>query len=54
MRLEDFTDIMNDYLFNFGVNVNDGKEKTATEWMEMFLRWSEWKTDMHNEYWRED
>jgi len=31
-------------------NLKHGIE-TKKEWMEMFLRWCEWGTDMEDEYW---
>lgn len=27
------------------------EQNTDTEWMEMFLRWMEWQTDVHEWYW---
>ncbi len=40
---------------NFGTNMVNldeyGVERTRGEWMEWFLRWAEWKTEMHREYW---
>lgn len=28
------------------------QERTEEEWMELFLKWLEWGTDMHEEYWK--
>lgn len=55
MKIENFTVQMREAVRNFGINMANlegrNTERTPDEWMEMFLRWSEWQTDMHDEYW---
>lgn len=55
MNIEAFVVDLRENVRQFGVNLNnlEGRytERTREEWMEMFLRWAEWQTDMHEEYW---
>lgn len=56
MKIEHFVVDLREQVRMFGINLTnlEGRhsERTPEEWMEMFLRWSEWQTDMHDEYWK--
>ncbi len=54
MTLAQFVKRLMINLLNFEINMrnlNETREKPLETWMEWFLRWAEWETDMHDEYW---
>jgi len=57
VSIEDFFLLMENNINAFKENMKNVhlKEMKSDEaWMETFLRWCEWKTDMHDAYWGED
>lgn len=57
MTLKDFVRKVMTNLLNFEINMRNLKFEetlTARGWMEMFLSWSEWETEMHDDYWPEE
>lgn len=53
--LKDFLEEFRRSIDNFEVNATklslDLEEKSQEEWMEILLRYLEWRTDMHKHYW---
>ena len=54
-----FVKIMKQQLTKFDRNLSNfnllpPKKRSMTQWMTWFLDWSEWKTEMHDEYWGEE
>jgi len=57
MELDSFVRMISKSTISFHHNMINlelaEKKKTKEEWMDMYIRWMEWKTDMHKEYWGE-
>ena len=43
---------MGDDFYHNLTNLGDTTRQTKEKWMEMFLRWAEWKTEVHDEHWK--
>jgi len=57
MTLTDFVKHTKEDLNNFQANLSELPERSEfsrAKWMQWFLDWLEWKTEMHEEYWGEE
>ncbi len=60
MKLKNFVTCMQQDLSMFQKNIETATktawlartDRTNEEWMDCFLRWMEWHTDMHDSYWK--
>ena len=43
-------DMQEDFYQNL-IKLDYPEDRTKDQWMDLFLRWAEWKTDMHERYW---
>ncbi|KKN14376.1 hypothetical protein LCGC14_0996810 [marine sediment metagenome] len=57
MTLKEFINRMMTDLLNFDINMenlNHTSPMPPKKWMELYLAWTEWETDMQQEYWPEE
>lgn len=57
MKLYEFIKMLSVSVINFHSNLQNlgmnNEDNSKKRWMEIFLAWMEWETDMHSEYWEE-